>query len=222
MRSIHRSILARTLMTGAASLAFTMMSAGEVHAETVLVQGADGANAVDGNPNVPATSGESVTATAGSTQPVTDPSNSAFATGGNGGNGGNNFGNGTGAPGGGATATAATTVVSGSAEAAATATGGNGGNFGAGGFENHGYGGFANAGAPRRPAVLATHLPRRTPPAAQRDLVTLVSQAAPTRPPTRRRRAAERRLPPQRRRAAPAIQSALHLIPPMQRRTPRP
>jgi hypothetical protein len=147
MKSIHRSVLTRTLMTGAASLAFVMVSAGGVRAETAIVHGTDGANAVDGDPDVPATGGEPATATAGSMQPVTDPGNSASATGGNGGNGGNDFGNGTGAPGGAATATATTTAISGSAEADAAAIGGNGGNFGAGGSSlgNDGYGGFANA-----------------------------------------------------------------------------
>jgi hypothetical protein len=144
MNFIHRSIPARLLMTTAASLALLMTGAGEGRAESVFVQGADGANAVDGDPDVPATSGESVAATAGSTQPVTAPSNSAFATGGNGGNGGNDLGNGTGQPGGAATARAATTVNSGSAEADATAIGGNGGNFG-NGFQNDGYGGYAIA-----------------------------------------------------------------------------
>jgi hypothetical protein len=145
MKSIHRSILTRALMTSAASLAFIMMNAAGVRAESVSVLGANGANAVDGDPDVPAGEGESVTATAGSMQPVTAPSNSAFATGGNGGSGGNDLGNGVGAPGGGAGATAATTVISGSAEADATAIGGNGGNFGEGGFQNDGYGGFASA-----------------------------------------------------------------------------
>ena len=145
MKSIRRSMLARALMTGVASLAFVTVRPGGVRAEIVTVQGEDGANAIDGDPDILATSGESVTATAGSTQPVTAPRNSAFATGGNGGNGGNDLGNGTGQPGGAATATGATTVISGSAEADATAIGGNGGNFGAGGFFNDGFGGFANA-----------------------------------------------------------------------------
>ena len=87
MKSIHRSIFARALMTGAASLAVMMASAAEGRAESVFVQGANGANAVDSDPDVQATSGESVAATAGSMQPVTSPSNSALATGGNGGNG---------------------------------------------------------------------------------------------------------------------------------------
>ncbi len=145
MKSIHPSILMRALMTSAASLALLMTGAGEGRAESVFVQGANGANAVDGDPDVPATSGESVTATAGSMQPVTDSGNSASATGGNGGNGGNDPGNGSGQQGGTAVASAATNVISGSAEAGATAIGGNGGNFGLGGYENFGYGGVASA-----------------------------------------------------------------------------
>jgi PEP-CTERM motif len=144
MNSIHRSIFARALMTGAASLVLMFGTAG-VRAEIVTAQGADGANAVDGDPDVPAGEGESVTASAGSMQPVTAPSNSAFATGGNGGSGGNDLGNGVGASGGRAGATAATRVISGSAKADATAIGGNGGNIGPGGFQNDGYGGFASA-----------------------------------------------------------------------------
>ena len=41
MKSIHRSILTRALMTGVASLAFVMISAGGVRAEIVTVQGDD-------------------------------------------------------------------------------------------------------------------------------------------------------------------------------------
>jgi hypothetical protein len=122
MKSNHRSILTRALMTGVASLVLMMTGAKEGRAESVFVQGANGANAID--PDLQATTGESVGATAGSMQPVTNPSNSASAIGGNGGNGGNEVANGTGEPGGGATATAATTVISGSAEADATAIGG--------------------------------------------------------------------------------------------------
>ena len=43
MKSISRSIFARSLMTGAASLALVMASAAVVRAETVTVQGDDGA-----------------------------------------------------------------------------------------------------------------------------------------------------------------------------------
>ena len=45
MNSIYRSILARSLMTGVASLAFTMMGPAGVRAEIVIVQGDDGARA---------------------------------------------------------------------------------------------------------------------------------------------------------------------------------
>ena len=75
MKSIHRSILTRTLMTGVASLAFAMVSAGGVRAEIVIVQGDDSAAGADGvNPGDPGFQGgdgESVTAGAGSTQPIT-------------------------------------------------------------------------------------------------------------------------------------------------------
>ena len=57
MKPIHRSMLARALMTGVTSLAFVMVSPGGVRAEIVTVQGEDGANAVDGDPDLPATSG---------------------------------------------------------------------------------------------------------------------------------------------------------------------
>ena len=87
MNSIHRSILARSFMTSAASLALLMTGAAEGRAESVFVQGANGANFIYGNPDVPATDGGSATATAGSMQPVTDPYNSAYAVGGNGGQG---------------------------------------------------------------------------------------------------------------------------------------
>jgi hypothetical protein len=101
-----------------------MTGAAESRAESVSVQGANGTNFMYGNPNVPATNGESVTATAGSMQPVTDPYNSAYAVGGNGGQGvSDNIGE-SGGWGGNASATAATSVISGSAEADATAIGG--------------------------------------------------------------------------------------------------
>ncbi len=146
-----RSIVTRALMTGVASLAFVVTSVMEVRAEIVTVQGANGADAIDGDPDVPSTGGKSATATAGSTQPVTDASNSAFATGGNGGNGGSDLFNNPGSPGGAATATAATTVTFGSAEADAKATGGNGGNYGPGvGTSSNGNGGYASASSTAR------------------------------------------------------------------------
>ena len=50
MNSIYRSILARSLMTGVALLAFMMMGAAGVRAEIVTVQGDDGAAGADGVP----------------------------------------------------------------------------------------------------------------------------------------------------------------------------
>jgi hypothetical protein len=46
--AISRSIFARSLMTGAASLAFVAMAPAGVRAETVIVQGTDGAPGGDG------------------------------------------------------------------------------------------------------------------------------------------------------------------------------
>src|ERR1700733_7208220 len=102
MNSIYRSILARSLMTGVASLAFTMMGTAGVRAETVIVQGDDGAA---GDPGQPGGNGEPVAADAGSVHPITAPLNRATATGGNGGQGGNANGSngGNGGSGGGAT-----------------------------------------------------------------------------------------------------------------------
>ena len=98
MKSIHRSMLTRALMTGVASLAFMMISAGGLRAEIVTVQGDDGAAGADGvNPGdngIPGGDGETVSASAGSTQPITAPLNKATATGGNGGAGGNGADNG--------------------------------------------------------------------------------------------------------------------------------
>jgi hypothetical protein len=77
MKSIHRSILTRALMTGVASLAFVMASAGGVRADIVTVQGDDGAAGADGvnpgDPGMPGGDGESVAANAGSVQPITPP-----------------------------------------------------------------------------------------------------------------------------------------------------
>ena len=92
MKSTHRSVLTRALMTGVASLAFVMMSAGGVRAEIVTVQGDNGAAGEDGvnpgDPGLPGDDGELVSANAGSLQPITAPLNKATATGGNGGQGG--------------------------------------------------------------------------------------------------------------------------------------
>src|ERR1700733_3377248 len=93
MKSIHRSILTRALMTGVASLAFVMVSAGGVRAEIVTVQGDDGAVGANGaNPGdngLRGGEGESVSADAGSALPITAPLNTSTATGGRGGQGGN-------------------------------------------------------------------------------------------------------------------------------------
>jgi hypothetical protein len=62
MKSIHRSILTRALMTGVASLAFMMVTAGGVRAETVIVRGADGAAGVMGGDPISGGDGESVAA----------------------------------------------------------------------------------------------------------------------------------------------------------------
>ena len=52
-KTMDRSILARSLMTGAASLAFMMMGAAGVRADIVIVQGDDGAAGADGvNPAI--------------------------------------------------------------------------------------------------------------------------------------------------------------------------
>ena len=154
MRSIYLSILTRTLMAGAASLALIMMAASAGRAETVTVQGADGAAGADGvNPGdngIPGADGESVTASAGSVHPVADPVNQASAAGGTGGPGGRGGppgyfdgyfevggDGGDGGNGGTANATAVTTITSGSGRADASSFGGNGGFGGSGG------GGFA-------------------------------------------------------------------------------
>jgi hypothetical protein len=93
MKSIHRSMLAHAWMTGVASLAFVMVSAGGVRAEIVTVQGDDGpagADGVDPNGNgMQGDGGESVIGSAGSAQPITFPLNKATASAGNGGAGGN-------------------------------------------------------------------------------------------------------------------------------------
>ena len=70
MKPIHHSILAWSLMTGAASLAFMMMGAAGVRADIVIVQGDNGSA---GDPGLPGGDGESVAADAGSVHPVTVP-----------------------------------------------------------------------------------------------------------------------------------------------------
>ena len=71
---MDRSILARSLMAVAASLAFMMMGAAGVRADIVIVQGDNGAAGADGvnpgDPGLPGGDGESVSADAGSAQPT--------------------------------------------------------------------------------------------------------------------------------------------------------
>jgi hypothetical protein len=163
MRSIHRSILKRLLMTGAASLAVMIASAAGARAEIVTVQGDDGAtgaNAVNsGEDGMPGGDGESVAAYAGSPHRITSSQNQDTATGGSGGAGGNgDFGVGSGSGGfggngGAADATASTTIAFGSAKANGGSFGGNGGAggngelFGVGEGGNGGNGGAATATA---------------------------------------------------------------------------
>ena len=51
-KTMDRSILARSLMTGVASLAFMMASAAGARADMVTVQGDDGANHIAGHHDV--------------------------------------------------------------------------------------------------------------------------------------------------------------------------
>jgi hypothetical protein len=94
-KTMDRSILARSLMTGVASLAFMMAGAAGARADMVTVQGDDGANGANavnsGENGGPGGDGESVAAAAGSVSPVTSPHNQSSVTGGNGGDGGNGF-----------------------------------------------------------------------------------------------------------------------------------
>jgi hypothetical protein len=167
MKSSHRSILTRALMTGVASLAFVMVSAGGVRADIVTVQGANGAAGSDasntGNDAQSGGDGESVSANAGSTQPITAPQNQAIAGGGGGGQGGNGvYGDtaresgGAGGNGGAANAAAFTTIVSGAAGVEASSYGGGGGGggtaavsfgFGMGGSGGNGGSATATGGA---------------------------------------------------------------------------
>jgi hypothetical protein len=139
-RAIDRSFSTRLLQTSALCLALITASAAGVHAETVTVQGVDGANAADGvdpdGPVLPGGEGESVAANAGGVHPITSPQNTATAAGGNGGNGGANGADtdfslgGNGGNSGAAASTAATSIASGPAEADAAAYGGSGGSGG--------------------------------------------------------------------------------------------
>jgi hypothetical protein len=140
MNSFSRSILARSLMTGAASLAFMMASAVAVRAQTIGTDGEPGADCFTdlceaGN----GTDGES----------VSSGGNPAMAIGGAGGSAGVAFPSTAtdGFAGNGGDATATSSALSnGSANAAsaATATGGDGGRAGNGGYSG-GAGGSAIA-----------------------------------------------------------------------------
>jgi hypothetical protein len=87
MKSIHRSILTRALMTGVASLAFMITGAGGVRADTVGAgSGADGANCdLFEDPTC-------VVGNGGDGESVSAGGNPATAFGGNGGQGGQVFG----------------------------------------------------------------------------------------------------------------------------------
>jgi hypothetical protein len=135
MESIHRSILPRALMAGAASLAFMMTGAGGVRAETV--SGADGTPGqfCYGSPSID----EACAVNGGDGESVSAGGNPAVAIGGSGGAAGDtDFGypgldsDGTGNGGAGGSATA---VATGGSIASASATGG------AGGYSDHTYGG---------------------------------------------------------------------------------
>src|SRR5580704_15389253 len=145
-KTMDRSILARSLMTGVASLAFMVMGAAQVRADIVTVQGDDGLPGADGvnlgDNGMPGGDGESVSANAGSAQPITAPLNKTTATGGNGGQGGNGAIGGNGGNGGASNATASTAIIFGPAEADTFSYGGSGGAGGDGGF-----GGFGGTGA---------------------------------------------------------------------------
>jgi hypothetical protein len=75
MNSFSHSILARSLMTGVATLALVVVAPAAVRAETVIVLGDDGAAGADGvnsgDPGMPGDDGESVAANAGSVHPIT-------------------------------------------------------------------------------------------------------------------------------------------------------
>jgi hypothetical protein len=141
MKSIYRSMLAHALMTSVASLAFMIMGAARVHAETVI--GAEGTSGDD----CPILFGMGCTGgNAGEGESVSASGNPAFAVGGNGGNVGRGDvfdpdGNG----GAGGSVAAFATGSSGNADVtvSASATGGNG--SGSGDSELAGPGGDADA-----------------------------------------------------------------------------
>ena len=148
---LQRSFLTRLLQTTGLSLGLMTASAVGVHAETVTVEGKDGTIGI--GPDFVPGDGESVTASAGSAQPITSPLNTATAIGGNGSGAFIPFVSPVAGSGGAATATAATTIIFGSAGADAAATGGNGGDSSVsslpdlGQFSDGGAGGPATASA---------------------------------------------------------------------------
>ena len=150
-RLLQRSFLTRLLRTTGLSLALMTASAAGVYAESVTVQGKDGTIGI--GPNFVAGDGESVTASAGSAQPITSPLNTATASGGNGAGAPFGFLSPLAGSGGAATATATTTIIFGSAGANAAATGGTGGDSmveslpDLGQFSDGGSGGAATASA---------------------------------------------------------------------------
>jgi hypothetical protein len=150
-RLLQRSFLTRLLRTTGLSLALMTASAAGVYAESVTVQGKDGTIGI--GPNFVAGDGESVTASAGSAQPITSPLNTATASGGNGAGAPFGFLSPVAGSGGAATATATTTIIFGSAGANAAATGGTGGDSmveslpDLGQFSDGGSGGAATASA---------------------------------------------------------------------------
>jgi hypothetical protein len=118
MKPIHRSILARALMVGVASLAFMMLGTAVVRAQVIGANGAPGATC---------NQGEDCDINGGNGESVSAGGNPAVAVGGNGGAagfGGNGVGDGTGNGGNGGSATA---VATGGAIVSASATGGDGG-----------------------------------------------------------------------------------------------
>ena len=147
MKSIHRSILTRALMTGVASLAFMIIGAGGVRADTVGGgSGADGANCdLFENPTC-------VVGNGGDGESVSAGGNPATAFGGNGGEGGQVFGpvapgeiDGNGGAGGSGTAFATGKSRRGDVTVSASAGGGNGGSAAVWG--NGGNGGSGEASA---------------------------------------------------------------------------
>jgi hypothetical protein len=126
MKLFHRSILTRTLMAGATSLAFMMLGTPEVRAETVIGAGGAGGATCDGafDPDSTCTGGNG-----GDGESVVAGTNPAMAIGGNGGEGGLGAVRGTDGTGGAGGSAFAEVMGSGSGDVvlSALATGGEGG-----------------------------------------------------------------------------------------------